>query len=99
MEKWVVAGVDSMICNIVGQLQTATSQGWHRTKPAHYRAILAALESALTERRRLVAARAAEPQQRPAVSTTEASQTEAWFPVALRRSLRPLLGLVPVRSH
>ena len=55
MGTWVLADLDNMICDFMGQLSTATQQGWHRTKPEHYRAIVAALESALKERCELLA--------------------------------------------
>ena len=55
MGTWVLADLDNIIRDFMGQLRSATEQGWHRTKPDHYRSILAALESALEERRELLA--------------------------------------------
>jgi hypothetical protein len=50
---WPSTDLDSIISDFMDQLQRATELGWHRTKPDHYRAILAALESALKERQGL----------------------------------------------
>jgi hypothetical protein len=45
-----LADLDTIIRDFLDQLATATEHGWDQTKPAHYRAILAALELALRER-------------------------------------------------
>ena len=42
MGTWVLADLDNIIDDFMGQLQSATEQGWQRTKPDHYRSILAA---------------------------------------------------------
>jgi len=42
--------MDSVIRDFMEQLRTATEEGWYRTKPAHYGALIAALETALRER-------------------------------------------------
>jgi hypothetical protein len=46
----MLADLDNMVRDFMGQLQSATVEGWYRTRPAHYRALIAALESALRER-------------------------------------------------
>jgi hypothetical protein len=56
MDRWLIAESDNMIADFWDQLRTATEEGWDRSKPDHYRAILAALELALRHRRALLAA-------------------------------------------
>jgi hypothetical protein len=100
MGKWVLASLDNIIEDFMSQLQTATEQGWQRTKPDHYRSILAALESALTERRELLAARASEPRDQPASYMAEPRLTAPAWPLPLRWSfMRPLRCPVPSRGH
>jgi len=96
---WPSTDLDSMISDFIGQLQRATELGWHRNKPEHYRAILAALECALKERQGLSAAPASAGLSLPAQDSAEPHLVEARTPVALRRSLLPLFALVPPRSQ
>jgi hypothetical protein len=96
---WLSADLDSIICDFMDQLRSATEQGWHRTKPDHYRAILAALESALKERRGSSAAPTSAVAHQSAPSWPASNQVEAMLPVVLRRSWWPLLAFVPSRSH
>jgi hypothetical protein len=46
----MIADLDNIIRDFVEQLRRATADGWYRTRPEHYRALVAALESALRER-------------------------------------------------
>jgi hypothetical protein len=83
METWMLADVDDIVRDFMAQLRTATENGWHETKPAHYRAIVAALESALRERHvrgvsRPSTGRAAEP--------AEGNRVKEAMPVGLRWS-------------
>jgi hypothetical protein len=59
METWMHADIDNIVRDFVDQFQTAVKEGWQETRPAHYRAIVAALESALRERHALSGAQAA----------------------------------------
>lgn len=96
MGTWLLADLDKIIYDFMEQLRTATHQGWHRTKPAHYRAILAALESALKERRATSVASMTPDRRAVAITKDEV----AALPLAVRWSLlRPLLCLVPSRSQ
>jgi hypothetical protein len=89
-----------MISDLMGQLQSATEQGWERTKPDHYRSILAALESALEQRRAIIAAPGSERRDEPANCVAAPRLAAPTWPGALRWSfLRLLLCLVPVRSQ
>src|SRR5262245_15603240 len=96
---WSRADLDNVICDFMDQLRTATEQGWDRTKPEHYRAILAALEAALKERLESSAALTGAGEDQPAPCQVEPLGTEAMMPVALRWSLLSLLPFVPSRSH
>lgn len=99
MATWLLADLDNIICDFMGQLRSATEQGWQQSRPAHYRAILAALETALHERRALSEAQPSTPlEQRVAARSAEAL-AEPELSLALRWRLRPLLALVPSRSH
>jgi len=93
METWMLADVDQIIRDFMDQLRTATEQGWHESRPAHYRAIVAALESALRERhqRRLSQARAG---VAPEVSKPERSEVST--PLLFPWAWRPVPTLVPV---
>jgi hypothetical protein len=100
MDKWVVADLDNIILDFMGQLRSATEQGWQRTKPDHYRSILMALESALNERRELVAHRARQRPEGLVNFVTERQPAAAVWPLGLRGLLlRPLLCLVPSRGQ
>jgi hypothetical protein len=83
METWMLADVDDIVRDFMGQLRTARENGWHETKPAHYRAIVAALESALRERhgRRVSPASTAR-----AAELAEANRVEESMPLGLRWS-------------
>jgi hypothetical protein len=91
--------LDNIIYDFMDQLRRATELGWHRTKPDHYRAILAALESALKERQGLPAAPGSAGQNQPAPDRAEPDRVEARIPALLRWSLLPLLASVPSRSQ
>jgi hypothetical protein len=91
--------LDSIIYDFMRQLRRATELEWDQIKPDHYRAILAALESALKERQRLSAAPANAGQSQPAPDRAEPHPVEARIAVAFRWSLLPLLALVPSRSQ
>jgi hypothetical protein len=98
MGAWVLADLDQIIRDFMGQLQSATEQGWHLTKPDHYRSILAALESALNERRELLVSRALDSPDEPAMSLAEPPPAVPAWPVGLRWLLmRPFLCLIPSR--
>ena len=99
MGTWPSTDLDSIISDFMDQWQRATELGWHRTKPDHYRAILAALECALKERQGSSAAPANAGQMQPAPDWAEPHPVAARIPVALRWSLLPLLALVPPRSQ
>jgi len=100
MGTWVLADLDNIISDFMGQLQAATEQGWQRTKPDHYRSILAALESALEERRELLAARGSERCDETANCVAGPPVAAPAWPIAVRWSfMRPLLCLVPSRSQ
>ncbi len=99
MGNWVLADLDNIIGDFMGQLSRATQQGWHRSRPDHYRAIVAALESALRERSGLLASRAIDEQAQRATSMAELCRPEAPLPVAWRLAWRPLPCLVPSRSQ
>ena len=99
MGTWLSADLDNIIYDFMGQLRRATELGWHRTKPDHYRAILAALESALKERQGSSAAPARAAQTQPAPDWAEPDSAAAWIPAALRWSLLPLLGFVASRGQ
>jgi hypothetical protein len=96
---WPSTDLDRIISDFLDQLQRATELGWHRTKPDHYRAILAALESALKERQGSSAAPASAGQIQPAPDWAEPHPVAARIALALRWSLLPLLALVPSRSR
>jgi hypothetical protein len=96
---WLSADLDNIIYDFMEQLRSATELGWHRTKPDHYRAILAALESALKQRRELAAAPASTAQNQPVPDRAEPRPAAAMMPAALRWSLLPLLALIPSRSQ
>jgi hypothetical protein len=91
--------MDSIISDFIDQLERATELGWHRTKPDHYRAILAALESALKERQGLSAAPASAGSIQPAKDWAEPHLVATRTPVVLRRSLLPLLASIPPRRQ
>jgi hypothetical protein len=91
--------LDNIIYDFLEQLRRATELGWHHTKPDHYRAILAALESALKQRHELTAVPASAAQNQPVPDRAEPRPAAAMMPAALRRSLLPLLALVPSRSR
>jgi hypothetical protein len=91
--------LDTIIYDFMDQLRTATELGWHRTKPDHYRAILAALESALKERHGLAAAPVGIDHDQPAPCRAEPQRAEAMMPAALCWSLLPLMAFVPSRSQ
>jgi hypothetical protein len=93
------ADLDNIIYDFMEQLRRATELGWHRTKPDHYRAILAALESALKQRHELAAAPASAAQDQPVPDRPEPRTAAAMMPAALRWSLLPLRALVPSRSQ
>lgn len=100
MGKWVLADLDNIINDFMDQLQSATGQGWQRTKPDHYRSILAALESALEGRRELLAARDSDRYDENANCVAGPRLVAPAWRAALRWSLmRPLLCLVPARSQ
>jgi hypothetical protein len=99
MGTWVLADLDNIICDFMGQMRLAMEQRWDRTKPDHYRAILAALDSALKERRELLASRATETQAERKTSAAKVSLPESALAVARRWSWRPALCLVPSRSQ
>jgi hypothetical protein len=96
---WLRADLDNMICDFIDQLRTATEQGWDQSKPEHYRAILAALESALKERRGLSAAPGGAYEDHPEPCQVAPVRPEAMMPVALRWSLLSLLAIVPSRAQ
>jgi hypothetical protein len=81
------------------QLQTATAQGWHRSRPEHYRAILAALESALKQRLESPSTSAGAGRHQSIPAQVEPARAEAMVPALFRWALLPLLALVPTRSH
>jgi hypothetical protein len=91
--------LDNIICDFMEQLRRATELGWYRTKPDHYRAILAALESALKQRQELPAVLASAAQEQPAPDSAELDRIEAMLPAALRWSLLPLFACAPARSQ
>jgi hypothetical protein len=93
------AELDDLIYDFLEQLRRATELGWYRTKPDHYRAILAALESALRQRQELPAVPASAAPNQPTPEGAEPQRIEAMIPVALRWSLLPLLAFVPSRSQ
>ena len=99
MATWPSTDLDSIISDFMDQLQRATELGWHRTKPDHYRAVLAALESALKERQGLSAAPTSAGPDQPAQDPAEPLLVEVRIPAALRRSLLPLFASVPPRSQ
>src|SRR5258707_15628226 len=67
MGTWMLAEQDSIIRDFMEQLRSATEEGWYRTKPAHYGALIAALETALRERHALATepSTSVEPEQVP----------------------------------
>jgi hypothetical protein len=83
METWMLADVDNIVRDFMGQLRTATENGWHETKPAHYRAIVAALELALRERHLRRVSRVGTSR---AVELAEAIRVEEPLPLGLRWS-------------
>src|SRR4051794_22197297 len=93
MRMWLLAGIENILRDIMDQLIEATEARWHRTKPDHYRAILAAWESALREGRELDASQVG---LDPIPAISERRTAEDLIPFAFRRSWRPLLSLVPV---
>jgi hypothetical protein len=99
MGTWVLADLDNIISDFIDQLRSATERGWHRTKPDHYRSILAALETALKQRREVFHARAGNKRCEPDASSMAGPRLRApAWPVALRGSfMGPLLGLLPLR--
>jgi hypothetical protein len=52
MSEWTREELDAIIQDFTTQLCAARAQGWDRSKPEHFRAIVAALQLALEERRR-----------------------------------------------
>jgi hypothetical protein len=50
--------IDNMLSDFMDQLLAATRNGWYRTRPDHYRAILEAFDSALKARNEACVARA-----------------------------------------
>ena len=99
MGTWLSADLDNIIYDFMDQLRRATELGWHRTKPDHYRAILAALESALKQRHELSAAPASAAENQPVPDWAELHPVEAMMPAVLRWSLLPLLGFVASRGQ
>jgi hypothetical protein len=96
---WLSAELDTIVYDFMEQLRGATESGWHRTKPCHYRAILAALESALKERHVLAATPASALENQTVLDRALPRRARERMPAALRRSLSPLLAFVPSRSH
>jgi hypothetical protein len=96
---WLSADLDSIIYDLMGQLRRATESGWHRTKPDHYRAILAALESALKQRHELSVAPAGAAEKQLVPDCAELHPVEVMMPAVLRWSLLPLLGFVASRGQ
>jgi hypothetical protein len=100
MGTWVLADLENIIGDFMEQLESATEKGWHRTKPDHYRSILAALESALEQRCELLVSRDSVCCDRAVSSTTGPRLTLPAWPNALRwMFVRPLLCLVPSRGQ
>jgi hypothetical protein len=82
----MLADLDNIICDFMDQLRTATEDGWYRTRPDHYRAILAALESALRERQGRHTAHAVM-SHGPGRDVVSVASCWSW---------KPLLSLIPV---
>jgi hypothetical protein len=53
MREWTREELEAIIQDFTFQLCVARAEGWDRTKPEHFRAIVAALRIALDQRRRL----------------------------------------------
>jgi hypothetical protein len=99
VETWLSADLNNVIYDFMNQLRRATELGWHRTKPDHYRAILAALEAALRQHHESSAAPASTAQVQPVPDWAEPHPADAVMTAAPRRSLLPLLGSVASRSR
>jgi hypothetical protein len=100
METWMLADLDNMIRDMMGQLRTALEKGWQETKPAHYRALVAALESALRVRYQRQVAEAEAKAKAEAKPAGEIREPEPFTPPRLFWPWRPVPALVPVsRGH
>jgi hypothetical protein len=73
-----------MVYDFIEQLRGATESGWHRTKPSHYRAILAALESALKQRQEWAAAPASAAENQTVLDCAAPGSAPTLLPAALR---------------
>jgi len=93
MKTWVLADLDNIIRDFMDQLLSATQEGWHRTRPDQYRAVVAALESALRERHVL---RVEEAGVRRSWAIPKRRLASYLWPFELRWASRPRLSLVPV---
>jgi hypothetical protein len=94
-----LADLDTTIRDFLGQLATATEHGWNQTKPAHYRAILAALELALRERdAHLTAGAVAKHDPEPA-HAAGSDLDSAPDPRSERWRRRPWMAVVPYRGQ
>jgi hypothetical protein len=87
------AEFDTILRDFMDQLRIATEDGWYRTQPDHYRAILASIDSVLREYRDHTTSQAGvivDPVLGPARHAAYPG------PFSFRRSLRPLFSLIPV---
>jgi hypothetical protein len=82
MEMWMLADLDCIIRDFVDQLRAAEEEGWEETRPAHFRALAAALESALRERQaqRVVREGVEHGEPVPAEAAAPASLPWPWRP-------------------
>jgi hypothetical protein len=74
MREPTLSELDGMVRDFLGQLLGAKSEGWDRSRPDHYRALLASLRVALAQRR---AVRAATASASAGFSSTPANSTTA----------------------
>jgi hypothetical protein len=92
-----ISDLDNLLRDFMDQLYEATRDGWYRTRPEHYREILAALDSALRERDERRGAQAGSA-SRPCLS--EPRSSEGLMSFVFGRPGKPILSpiMVPRRT-
>jgi hypothetical protein len=90
MNTWMLADLDNIIRDFMAQLRTAMEEGWSETRPDRYRAVVAALESALRQRHEVLLAS----RRRSIVPPEPAAPHRGWLASfrSLTRPRRPVLS-------
>jgi hypothetical protein len=87
------AAFEPILRNLMDRLRKAREDGWYRTNPDHYRAIVASLDTLLRQYRDH---RASQGRTIPGTAIAEHRPVATPMPFVSRRSWRPLLSPIPI---